>query len=405
MGSSSNNNKKRAVTSRRRNSNQRTGSQQNKLPEEGKRTPSKRNGKLRTGQERRSKDNKEDKDPTIENDKIEDEVRKEENKEQPPAEKDKDKKELRGRKAPPHFKPGTLLNNRIKVERLMGGGGFGQVFKAVDTHHEDREVAVKVEPTDKESGRMILEQKVLNLLRGTKHAPLLIASGTHDNYMYIVMEYLGRNLNDLRRRMPKRRFTPQSTIRSCIQMVSALNAVHHIGYLHRDVKPSNMCVGHGDVRARRNVFLVDFGMTRKYMNEAGTRRKERQYAGFRGTLRYVSITVHERREQGPCDDLWSLLYSMIELGEGALPWRHIEDDEDMSLKKKKTPIGEMLMHLPKDFKQFAEHLQSLTYDSTPNYDLLISTCKKGLPADINDDSPLDWDGTVVNSQSLERDSE
>uniref|UniRef100_A0A1I7S6A1 non-specific serine/threonine protein kinase n=1 Tax=Bursaphelenchus xylophilus TaxID=6326 RepID=A0A1I7S6A1_BURXY len=232
-----------------------------------------------------------------------------------------------------------------------------------------------------------------------------IASGSIDNFLYIVMEYLGRNLNDLRRRQPKRRFSPATVLRVCGQMLSALKAVHHIGYLHRDVKPSNMCVGYGDEQSRRNVFLVDFGMTRKFLTDHGERRKERQYAGFRGTMRYVSITVHERREQGPADDMWSLLYSMIEIGEGALPWRHIEDDEDMALKKKKTPIAEMIMHLPKDFKVMADYLSTLTYDSSPNYDFLIGVCKKALGPEITEESPYDWESQFVNSQSLEMDSE
>jgi tau tubulin kinase len=84
-------------------------------------------------------------------------------------------------------------------------------------------------------------------------------------------------------------------------------------------------------------------MTRRFREQNGEFRKSRTYAGFRGTLRYVSLTVHERRDQGPVDDFWSLLYSIIELCEGSLPWKSIEDDDDMALKKKKTPIEEMLM--------------------------------------------------------------
>lgn len=203
-------------------------------------------------------------------------------------------------------------------------------------------VAVKVEPRDKEAGRMILEQEVLTKLRGTKHSPSLIASGMHENFLYLVMEILGRNLNDLRHRQSKRRFSAGTTLRICAQMTVAVQAVHQVGHLHRDVKPANMCIGLGEDQ-RRLVYLVDFGMTRKFTVNGGLRRKERSYAGFRGTIRYVSVTVHERREQGPCDDLWSLLYSMIEVGEGGLPWKHIEDDDDMAQKKKKTPMTEMLM--------------------------------------------------------------
>lgn len=102
-----------------------------------------------------------------------------------------------------------------------------------------------------------------------------------------------------------------------------------------------MCIGYGD--EKRVIFLVDFGMTRRFREKNGEFRKPRTYSGFRGTLRYVSLTVHERKEQGPKDDLYSLQYSIIELCEGSLPWRNIEDDDDMALKKKNTPIGEMIL--------------------------------------------------------------
>jgi tau tubulin kinase len=80
---------------------------------------------------------------------------------------------------------------------------------------------------------MILEQKVLNLLRGTKHTPKLIASGNHDKFMYIAMEMLGKNLNDLKHRQPNKRFTNGTSLRVATQMVEALRDIHSIGYLHR----------------------------------------------------------------------------------------------------------------------------------------------------------------------------
>lgn len=46
------------------------------------------------------------------------------------------------------------------------------------------------------------------------------------------------------------------------------------------------CVGLGD-KDKKTIFLVDFGMTRRYKNDKGEFRKGRTYAGFRGTLRYV----------------------------------------------------------------------------------------------------------------------
>ncbi|KHJ80970.1 hypothetical protein OESDEN_19349, partial [Oesophagostomum dentatum] len=55
-------------------------------------------------------------------------------------------------------------------------------------------------------------------------------------------------------------------------------------------------------------------------------RRARGTAEFRGTLRYCSPNVHEKKEQGRRDDLWSLYYVLIELHCG-LPWQTLRDKQ------------------------------------------------------------------------------
>lgn len=230
------------------------------------------------------------------------------------------------------MKKDTVLAGKFKIEKMIGGGGFGQIFRATYLQR-GIVVAVKVEPESEEAGRMVLEQKVLAKLAGKMNIPRIFYAGATDGYNFIVMQILGLNLTDLKRMTRNKRLQIHTTVRVGIQMVQALRDVHEIGYLHRDVKPSNMCAGLGD--HRRIIYLVDFGMTRQFRMGDGSLRRNRHYAAFRGTMRYVSVGVHMREEQTPKDDLISLYYSLVELGEGVLPWRTITDaDEIMHLKYK-----------------------------------------------------------------------
>jgi hypothetical protein len=57
-----------------------------------------------------------------------------------------------------------------------------------------------------------------------------------------------------------------------------------------------MCIGLPQWGKQRIIYLIDFGMARKFLQPDGELRLERSRAAFRGTTRYVSMTVHERKE-------------------------------------------------------------------------------------------------------------
>jgi len=113
-------------------------------------------------------------------------------------------------------------------------------------------------------------------------------------------------------------------------MVKALRAVHEMGVLHRDVKPSNFVLGGrykaaGDPLSANKLFIIDFGLSRKYLGTDGEIKPPRANAGFRGTARYASVNSHQCKELSPRDDLWSVFYVMVEFATGSLPWRNQRD--------------------------------------------------------------------------------
>jgi tau tubulin kinase len=54
---------------------------------------------------------------------------------------------------------------------------------------------------------------------------------------------------------------------------------------------------------QRKVYILDFGMCRKFTNDQGVIRKPRAAAGFRGTVRYAPISCHLQRELCRKDDV------------------------------------------------------------------------------------------------------
>jgi tau tubulin kinase len=170
--------------------------------------------------------------------------------------------------------------------------------------------------------------------------------------------------------------------------------LHKAGFVHRDIKPSNFALGRAAVDCR-TVYIFDFGLARQF----GTwtpdgkfdLREPRSDVAFRGTVRYCSVNVHRRMEQGRHDDLWSLFYMLVELVVGGLPWRNAGRKETERLK---ATISErrLLSDCPREFVKILQHLVTLDYTKQPHYDHVrdqLQTVMKRKGYRAND--PLDWE--------------
>ena len=120
---------------------------------------------------------------------------------------------------------------------------------------------MNIEPAKTDVRRVKLEMTIMLSLRGNPCIPILYGCGKVRGCPYIVMQILGRNLSDLRRRQPDRCLSYKTVFRITIHVVGALKVLHNMGYCHRDVKPSNCCMGSGS--DRRIAHLIDFGMVRR----------------------------------------------------------------------------------------------------------------------------------------------
>ncbi|KRZ76947.1 putative serine/threonine-protein kinase, partial [Trichinella papuae] len=292
---------------------------------------------------------------------------------------------------------GMLLKDQWLILEKLGSGNFGAVYKC--ENQSTKEIAaVKAEDVNREESALALEIHILKLLQGRKHVCQLYSYGTCFGLNFMIISLLGKSLWELQTETPDGRFSISTCLRIGVQSLHALKALHSVGYVHRDVKTDNLTIGYGEVEERR-IYLIDFGLAKRYTDENGNVRHPRRKPGFRGTSTYASIRAHKQEELGRVDDLWSWLYTMMEMATGRLPWNDLKKEK---LLEAKITFGveDICKILPIEFEEIVLHLLSLTFYDCPNYDFInrmIQNAFKRLGFCRSD--PYDWQIAADGKQS------
>lgn len=141
-----------------------------------------------------------------------------------------------------HRKPlcteGMLIKAQWKIIKQLGMGAFGEIYLAINITTSER-VAIKVEIIDEKKQALRTEVIIMRKLQSCPYVGRFIACGRQDNFNFLVMQLLGENLSEMRRRQALCAFSLPTVCRLAIEMVQALQSLHSYGIVHRDVKPSN----------------------------------------------------------------------------------------------------------------------------------------------------------------------
>ncbi len=214
-------------------------------------------------------------------------------------------------------KPGSIIDHRYRVERLLGAGATGWVLLVADEKLNRQHLALKLlypHLLNTESAFARFRHEV-SITRRLSH-PLIVQTfdygRTSQGFVYLTMEYVsGRSLGEELSLSP--RGLPLSRLQAImLQLLEVLRYAHTKGIIHRDLKPENILLAEsGSIKA------ADFGLAQFIRQETNITKT----GALVGTPFYMSPEQIRGEQLGPTSDIYSLGIMLYELACGTVPFQ------------------------------------------------------------------------------------
>ncbi|MCA8950525.1 MAG: serine/threonine protein kinase [Planctomycetes bacterium] len=226
--------------------------------------------------------------------------------------------------------------SRYELGELLGEGGVGRVFTAVDKT-EDRKVALKVLRRELAADRQQADRFVqeARLLMALDHPHLVkgYRVAREGETIFFAMEIVpGRCLQDLL--ADDGRLDEESALQIVVEVAAALDALHARGLVHRDVKPGNILWSE-----ERGAVLIDLGFAVERGADSGGETTA-------GTVHYIA--PEQARGKGGLDvraDIYSLGATLYHLTTGSLPFEGKTSEEVLAKQVLESLSGERIRAL------------------------------------------------------------
>ena len=227
---------------------------------------------------------------------------------------------------------GSSLVARYELRAVLGRGGMGEVYEAVD-RQLNRTVAVKILRPELAADRRFPARfrREARTVAGLSHSGIVAVYdvGEDDGNTFIVMELVaGRTVGDLIE--SESPLDPGRVARIGMSAAQALAHAHSRGVVHRDVAPGNLMVTSGD-----EVKVLDFGIAR------AARGSARPGSGTtRGTVAYVAPEQLSGHTPDHRADIYGLGAVLYELAMGRAAFTGATADEVAERARTEYPIDQ-----------------------------------------------------------------
>ena len=255
------------------------------------------------------------------------------------------------------------MNKKYEFIEKIGSGCFGSIYRGRNIRTGEH-VAIKVELVNSETRLLKNESTVYQYLRECVGIPKVKWYGKDETNYYMVIELLGRSLEQLKVELGA--LILPLTMQVGQQILDILQSIHEMGLVHRDIKPDNFLLGLND--KSKQFYMIDFGFCKKY----SVSPEPVTTNSLIGSPNYASMNAHNCIELSRRDDLESLGYMLMYLYLGKLPWADCSDQESIMIQK--LHVLEDL-GIPLVLIGYMRYVRSLKFNEIPDYKFLSDFIK------------------------------
>jgi serine/threonine-protein kinase len=221
------------------------------------------------------------------------------------------------------LKPGEVIADKYRVERILGEGGMGYVVAAYHLRLEQKVALKFLKPEALKHPHIVQrfarEARAAAKIQGEHVARVVDVGELPNGAPYIVMEYLEGE--DLAHRLHARGPLPVAeAVGYMLETCEALAEAHAAGIVHRDLKPPNLFLAKGVGRLPL-VKILDFGISKALADESSPDRNLTSTNMIMGTPHYMSPEqLRSSRDVDARSDIWALGVVLFELLTGQPPF-------------------------------------------------------------------------------------
>lgn len=244
-----------------------------------------------------------------------------------------------------HLRPGTILNERYLIGEVLGFGGFGVIYKALDIKlsvvvavkeffptslmcRVPGELMVsifsgdKLEEYNKGIARFLEEARNMAAFAKNPYIVNILGFFTANRTAYIIMEYLDGITFDQFIKSKGGKISVDEALSVVLPVLDGLKVLHSKNIFHRDINPKNIMI-----TSDNRIKIIDFG-TAKFCDETEQTRTNVVTGGYAPPEQYQT-----KSEQGAFTDIYAVGATLYKAIVGETPVEAPERQENDELKR------------------------------------------------------------------------